>query len=263
MTDETPKDDVAPGPSGMMTLEELADHLNRSGHPVALRTLRDHCSAGVLRAKKIRRTWYVASEEIPAYARFLDQPEPIVRAGAPRTAPKPVSGPIDVPIDGSGRSSVGTSHPEIRPAPIAPPTAQANDVRLVQEERDAFGRLRLLVEWAIMSDGRREKSGRFERYAASGRKIAEGRYVAGQLDGTWREWTDDGVLSVEGAHSRGRQSGVWTTFAVGGQKLSEGTYRDGLAHGVFSFFAKDGRVLREIEYSDGVAVSDRSTAASK
>jgi len=44
-------------------------------------------------------------------------------------------------------------------------------------------------------EGRRE--GRCAHYASDGKKLSEGAYVAGRMEGTWTFWLEDGSVDAE------------------------------------------------------------------
>lgn len=235
MTDD---DNITPdagesGSSGFLTLEEVAAQLKRMGLDVALRTLRDHCSAGVLRSKKVRRTWFVDPAGVAAYRDFLAQPVPVVRGPQKERPSAEVAA-------GEARRRTGSADVEIR------------------EERDPDGRVVVRAEGRTV-DRRFERHGAFVRFHPNGQKAAEGRYADGLADGEWREWHANGHLAAEGAFAAGEQTGVWRTFDVRGKVIDEGTYRNGRPEGRFVVYHDDGSIWREGRYENGVPVGEWRT----
>ena len=202
-----------------LSLEEVADLLSRSGHPVALRTLRDHCSAGVLPAVKVRRSWKVDPTRLPAYVAYLS---------APQAFP----------------------HDESPAAGGAPTLAASAELESV-EERDVEGRLRSRAQCKRGPDGRAVKHGTFVGFHADGSRSAEGSFKDGRLDGAWTQWHSNGRVAVEGGHRRGAEHGRWTFFDSEGRKVQEGAYRDGLADGRWTYWHASGAVWKAADFDNG------------
>jgi antitoxin component YwqK of YwqJK toxin-antitoxin module len=118
------------------------------------------------------------------------------------------------------------------------------------------------------------KEGAYEEVTARGRRIVTGRYLADQRHGTWRDFTELGVITLEQRYKRGKLDGAWKKF-VDGKVAVEATYKDGLVDGtyteyragkpsltgqfaadkrtgIWSWYDADGSVTLTATYKDGV-----------
>jgi antitoxin component YwqK of YwqJK toxin-antitoxin module len=81
--------------------------------------------------------------------------------------------------------------------------------------------------------------GKHEELTPRGRTLIDGRYAKDQKHGTWREYSEYGVLLAEQRYKRGKLDGVWKKFA-GGKLAVEATYKDGLAEGAYTEYHAGG-----------------------
>jgi uncharacterized protein len=123
-----------------------------------------------------------------------------------------------------------------------------------------------------MVDGK--LAGKYEELTPRGKVLVEGYYSNDKKHGTWREWTETGVLVLEQHWKRGKLDGALKKYEDG--KLAvEATYKDGKAEGTYTEYRagkaslvgqlaadkrtgtwtaydKDGKVTLTATYKDGV-----------
>ena len=125
-------------------------------------------------------------------------------------------------------------------------------------------------EWTIAAlgsgDGTRYVASGFQNQAGqqeglwttwhdNGQKCEEGEYKDGKKEGLWTGWYDNGQKWEEGECKDGKKEGLWTTWYYNGQKWDEGEYKDGKKEGLETTWLSNGQKKREVEYKDGEEVS--------
>jgi len=85
----------------------------------------------------------------------------------------------------------------------------------------------------------------------NGARAAEGRWIEGRKEGSWRVWSDDGSLRWEGEYLSNELHGLERGWHANGQLEFEGERRRGLRHGRLRTWHDNGRLASEAEYADG------------
>lgn len=97
------------------------------------------------------------------------------------------------------------------------------------------------------------KQGAEWKRGPEGRLLASGAYLAGQRHGTFRTWSERGVLLEELPYAGGLPHGKWTLFLPGGQRLLEETYVEGQLDGTSTAYHANGTPRLLKGYQKGVA----------
>ncbi len=86
-------------------------------------------------------------------------------------------------------------------------------------------------------------------YYSTGKPQMEGTYKAGQRDGNWIYWHENGNPWSTGLFVNGKAEGKRTTYFPNGKVQYEGTYKEDMRVGIWRFFDEQGRLLKEVDYS--------------
>jgi antitoxin component YwqK of YwqJK toxin-antitoxin module len=84
------------------------------------------------------------------------------------------------------------------------------------------------------------KNGKYAEYSWSGKKIAEGAYAAGKMNGLWKVWLPDGTISLETNYSNDIRHGKHVQYYDNGTIQVAGNYNNGLKDGEWVWFARNG-----------------------
>ena len=72
------------------------------------------------------------------------------------------------------------------------------------------------------------------------------------LHGSYKRWSDHGVLTEEGSYKNGERVGIWKSYSRETEKLvQEGMYKEGVRTGLFKHYYKEGTLLKEVNWEEG------------
>jgi uncharacterized protein len=74
---------------------------------------------------------------------------------------------------------------------------------------------------------------------------------AGNHNGKWKDFTQNGKVQAEGLFSDNRRSGVWKFYNLLGKIEQTGSYNNGRPDGLWKWYYENGSLLREEEYFQG------------
>jgi len=87
------------------------------------------------------------------------------------------------------------------------------------------------------------------RWLGKDRKVLEGRYQAGQRDGSWAAWYQSGEPRSMDHYLAGRLDGEHREWSESGVVVVEGTYQRGRPTGRWIWRDPDGEIRRTISYT--------------
>ena len=92
----------------------------------------------------------------------------------------------------------------------------------------------------------------YKSYSPYGQVTAEGLYdTSGGKKGSWKFFSDNGVLTGEGVYTEDAANGIYTQYYETGEKFSESTYTKDTLHGYYHSFFQDGKIKSQGWYEDG------------
>jgi antitoxin component YwqK of YwqJK toxin-antitoxin module len=84
--------------------------------------------------------------------------------------------------------------------------------------------------------------------------VSEIHYERGVEQGPWLSWTREGRAETRGRTLHGKRSGVWHWWYPSGRSKYTGVYTNDLEEGRHTEWTEDGKVMAEGSYSDGKKV---------
>jgi antitoxin component YwqK of YwqJK toxin-antitoxin module len=96
-----------------------------------------------------------------------------------------------------------------------------------------------------------EQDGMFREFADDGETIvSEGEYVDGERHGNWV--VNTGIERSVGRYRSGERHGRWRIYSVNsGRPVFDGSFVDGVPNGRHVYFQENGKILEERHYSMG------------
>lgn len=89
-------------------------------------------------------------------------------------------------------------------------------------------------------------------YNDNGIKISEGIVdEAGNRNGRWKDFSQDGKLAAEGQYIDNRRTGTWKFYNSLEKPEQTGSYNNGRPDGLWKWYYENGALLREEEYFQG------------
>ena len=89
-------------------------------------------------------------------------------------------------------------------------------------------------------------------YNDIGNKISEGIVdEAGNRNGKWKDYSQEGLLIAEGLYNDNRKTGNWKFYNKGKKIEQTGAFNNGRPDGLWTWYYNNGAVLREEEYFQG------------
>lgn len=73
----------------------------------------------------------------------------------------------------------------------------------------------------------------------------------GKMDGTYKEYDENGNLEIESSYKDGRENGIYKWYYSDGALMIEGSYKDGRKDGIYKWYYGDGTLMKESSYKDG------------
>lgn len=87
-----------------------------------------------------------------------------------------------------------------------------------------------------------------------GKIIGEGIFTdAGQKQGFWKEYYDDGILKAEGKYMDDKKNGYWKYFYKNGNLEERGKYILGNPDSTWFWYYSDGKLLRKEDFYNGLS----------
>ena len=87
----------------------------------------------------------------------------------------------------------------------------------------------------------------------SGQQEYSAEYLNGQLDGTSRQWSEDGYLISESEYSHGKLHGIWKKYYANQRIMYKAHYFHGQKHGEEIWYYENGHVKSEQSFHYGVS----------
>ncbi|MFQ5494564.1 MAG: toxin-antitoxin system YwqK family antitoxin [Phycisphaerae bacterium] len=122
----------------------------------------------------------------------------------------------------------------------------------VEQTRFANGRLKSRVAKKVLADGSTVRDGDFRSWFSNGRLHEAGRYVNGQMDGTWTIYDEQGRKRGIQHYVLGRRHGRWLAWHANGRLARQWAYDHGLKHGDWITWDENGKVIQRERYSRGI-----------
>jgi antitoxin component YwqK of YwqJK toxin-antitoxin module len=95
------------------------------------------------------------------------------------------------------------------------------------------------------------------RYNDTGQKLSEGIIDdAGNMNGRWKDFYQDGSVKAEGQYTDNRRTGAWKFYNPAGKVVQTGTFNAGRPDGIWRWYYDSGALLREEEYFQGEREGD-------
>ncbi len=89
-------------------------------------------------------------------------------------------------------------------------------------------------------------------YGEKGILLSEGIVdEAGNKNGSWKDYSEDGRILAEGQYSDNKRSGNWKFYGKSGNTEQTGNFLNGRINGLWRWYYPDGKILREEEYFQG------------
>jgi antitoxin component YwqK of YwqJK toxin-antitoxin module len=104
-------------------------------------------------------------------------------------------------------------------------------------------------------DDEGRKTGQWAEEDAHGGFVV-GEYVAGQREGIWRHYADDGRLRSEGGYADGLLHGQWTWWRANGQLLQRGDFDHEKRHGLWERWTAEGALIDSGRYEQDEKVGE-------
>ena len=105
----------------------------------------------------------------------------------------------------------------------------------------------------LAAENRRGGEFYYRSYAPYGQVTAEGLHdISGGKKGSWKFYSDNGILNGEGDYSEDKANGEYRAFYETGEVLSEATYKLDTLHGYYKSFFPDGQMQSQGWYMDGL-----------
>jgi antitoxin component YwqK of YwqJK toxin-antitoxin module len=108
----------------------------------------------------------------------------------------------------------------------------------------------LLVSEGIVDEAG-NKNGKWKDFFENGKVMAEGQFRDNRRSGVWKFYNTSNVLEQTGNYNNGRPDGLWKWYYSGGELLREEEYFQGRRDGPYTEFARNGKIIAQGEYSDG------------
>jgi antitoxin component YwqK of YwqJK toxin-antitoxin module len=106
------------------------------------------------------------------------------------------------------------------------------------------------------------KNGKWKEFNKHAVLVAEGEYVNGLKQGTWREYYDDtGALLIEENYKNGIPHGRYRSFHPNGQLCGEGEFINGLREGYFRLYDEQGTNIRNLLFVNNIQIHDNNEPA--
>ena len=90
-------------------------------------------------------------------------------------------------------------------------------------------------------------------YYPNGQQEYAAEYLNGKLDGTSRQWSEDGYLISESEYSNGKLHGIWKKYYENGNTRYKSHYFHGQKHGEEIWYYENGKVKSEQYFHYGVS----------
>ena len=81
--------------------------------------------------------------------------------------------------------------------------------------------------------------------------LREGNYKNNFKEGVWKEYTDKGVLHEQSTYVAGNLQGVYKEFYASGKVRQEGNYKDDQKDGTWKYYDASGKLTAEVIYEKG------------
>jgi antitoxin component YwqK of YwqJK toxin-antitoxin module len=141
-----------------------------------------------------------------------------------------------------------------------------SSVKVIVEQRDSNGKLRVRRELAQDALGNYLLHGKWEAWDEEGKRIAFGPYRMGERHGSWTRVykAEDaelfsktpfqeyrGPFVSEATFRDDKLDGKWVIYDCERRKISQWNFADGVRHGVSIWTYAAGHLMKEIPYQDG------------
>jgi len=107
----------------------------------------------------------------------------------------------------------------------------------------------LISEGIIDEEGNR--NGSWKDFSSDGVLIAEGVYTNNRRTGSWKFYNREGRLEQAGSYNNGRIDGTWSWYYPTGEILREEDYYQGKRDGNYTEFSASGEIIAQGSYADG------------
>jgi uncharacterized protein len=105
------------------------------------------------------------------------------------------------------------------------------------------------------------KNGKWKEYSQEGKLFAEGQYNDNRRIGAWKYYNSEGKVEQTGSYNNGRPDGLWKWFYENGSVLREEEYFQGQRDGQFTEYSPAGEIIAQGVYSDGEKNGEWTTKA--
>ena len=105
------------------------------------------------------------------------------------------------------------------------------------------------------------RNGKWKDFSQEGLLIAEGQYADNRKAGSWKFYNKVKKIEQTGGYNNGRPDGVWTWYYENGAVLREEEYFQGQRDGQFTEYSIEGTIIAKGIYSDGEKNGEWTTNA--
>jgi len=115
------------------------------------------------------------------------------------------------------------------------------DSRSTVQEVHANGTPKAEYQVLETAEGARVRDGSYRAWSEAGMLVAEGHFERGFRTGEWKLYAADGSLASTGPYVENERHGEWKLFYASGAPRGEGEYENGFKSGRWAFWNEDGK----------------------